>query len=111
MTNYQDIPELLEDYMAGSNGSGQWITTNGFRTHFNLDASMTSTISGFFRRISLGPYFSCPYVVVRIEKTVEYTPRPHPVKRYYIRRRSLPMRSRTAGDLSGCPVSRFRIPV
>lgn len=94
MTDYRNIPELLEHYMKNSGVSERWITTKEFRVYFHLDTSMTSTISGFLRRISLGPYFSCPYIVVRIGKTIEYTPQPHRVNRYYVKNRPVPIKER-----------------
>jgi len=92
MTNYRNVPELLEQYMESSAVPERWIMVKEFRDFFHLDKTMTSTISGFLRRISMGPYFYCPYIVVRIEKTIEYTPQPHPVNRYYVKRRLSPLK-------------------
>lgn len=89
MTDYRNVPELLEHYMDQRSPSGCWVTAREFRNFFHLDTSMTSTISGFFRRLSLGPYRSCPYIVVRIHKIVDHTPHPHRINRYYIRRRPI----------------------
>jgi hypothetical protein len=87
MTNYHNVPELLEQYMNSCGVSERWITAKEFRNFFYLDKTMTSTISGFLRRISLGSYFYCPYIVMRIEKITVYTPQPHLVNRYYVKKR------------------------
>lgn len=107
MTDYQDIPELLEHYMNSRGVSECWITAREFRNFFQLETSMTSTISGFLRRISLGPYYSCPYIVVRIRKTVDHTPHPHRINRYYVKsrpvqiREKIPCRGGLQGEMSG----------
>jgi hypothetical protein len=88
MTSYRDVPELLEEYMDRCGASEQWITAKEFRDFFQLDKAMTSTISGFFNRIHYWPYCSCPYIVTRIERIMDYTPKPHPVNHYYVVRRA-----------------------
>jgi hypothetical protein len=90
MTDYHTIPELLEEYMQPHGGTGLWVTVPEFRTYFALNERSSPAISGFFHRISQGPFFTCPYRVARIEKLTVKTPNTRIIKRYYITRRPEP---------------------
>jgi hypothetical protein len=87
MTNYHAIPELLEEYMQSHGGAGLWVTVPEFRTYFALKERSSPAISGFFHRISQGPFFTCQYRVVRIEKLTVKTPNTRIINRYFITRR------------------------
>jgi len=87
MTDYHAIPELLEEYMQSHGGAGLWVTVPEFRTCFALNPRSSPAISGFFHRISQGPFFTCPYRVARIEKLIVTTPQTRMIKRYFITRR------------------------
>ena len=87
MARNREVPELLEKFMAECGTSERWITVAEFRTYFALDEQYSSAISGFFRRIHQGSFFSCPYRVERIEKTSIETPQRRTIKRYLITRR------------------------
>jgi hypothetical protein len=87
MNDRLSIPELLEQYMEAGGDKEQWITVRDFRTFFQLDDSASPPISGFLRRINHGPFSSCQYRVIRIEKLIVDTPHPRMIKRYLITRR------------------------
>lgn len=87
MARNREVPELLEKFMDECGTSERWITVAEFRTYFALDEQYSSAISGFFRRIHQGSFFSCPYRVERIEKTSIETPQRRTIKRYLIKRR------------------------
>ena len=90
MTDYHAIPELLEEYMRVHESAGLWVTVPEFRTFFALNEHSSPAISGFFRRLYQGPFFTCPYRVARIEKMTVNTPHTRMIKRYFITRRAEP---------------------
>ena len=90
MADYHAIPDLLEEYMQGRDGAGLWVTVSEFRTFFAMDKHASPAISGFFRRLYQGPFFTCPYRVARIEKRMVNTPHTRMIKRYFITRRPEP---------------------
>jgi hypothetical protein len=90
ITNYHAIPELLEEYMQEHDGTGLWVTVPEFRAFFAMDKHASPAISGFFRRLHQGPFFTCPYRVARIEKLMVDTPHTRMIKRYFITRRPEP---------------------
>jgi hypothetical protein len=87
MTDYHAIPELLEEYMQSHGDAGLWVTMPEFRTYFAVSQRSSPAISGFFHRISQGPFFTFPYRVARIEKMTVKTPSTRIIKRYFITRR------------------------
>ena len=87
MADYHAIPELLEEYMQGHDSAGLWVTVPEFRTYFAMDKQASPAISGFFRRLHQGPFFTCPYRVARIEKLIVTAPQRRTIKRYLIIRR------------------------
>jgi hypothetical protein len=87
MTDYHTIPELLEEYMQLHGGTGLWVTVPEFRTCFAMDEHSSPVISGFFRRLYHGPFFTYPYRVTRIENKIVTTPQTRMIKRYFITRR------------------------
>ena len=90
MTDYHAIPELLEEYMQAHDGIGLWVTVPEFRTYFALKERSSAAISGFFRRLHHRPFFTCPYLVTKIEKLIVITPQPLIIKRYFITQRPYP---------------------
>ena len=90
ITDYHAIPDLLEEYMQGHDGAGLWVTVPEFRTFFAMDKHASPAISGFFRRLYQGPFFTCPYRVARIEKMMVNAPHTRMIKRYFITRRPEP---------------------
>jgi hypothetical protein len=90
ITDYNAIPELLEEYMRGHDGAGLWVTVPEFRAFFAMDKHASPAISGFFRKLYQGPFFTCPYRVARIEKRMVNTPHTRMIKRYFITRRPEP---------------------
>ena len=90
MTDYHAIPELLEEYMKGHERDGLWVTVPEFRRFFEMDEHASPAISGFFHRLYQGPFFTCPYRVVRIEKIKVNAPQTRMIKRYFINRRPQP---------------------
>ena len=86
MTDYHPIPELLEEYMQSHGGAGLWVTVPEYSTYFALNERTSLAISGFFHRISQGPFFTNPYRVARIEKLIVTTPKTRMIKRYFITR-------------------------
>lgn len=88
MARNGNVPELLERFMEESGKTQCWITVNEIRTYFNLDEPASPAISGFLQRLHSAPFFSFPYRVERIEKTI-MNARPHPrvIKRYLVVRR------------------------
>ena len=82
--DYHAIPELLEEYMQQHDSAGLWVTVPEFRTFFAMDKHASPKISGFFRRLYQGPFFTCPYRVARIEKMMVNTPHTRMIKRYFI---------------------------
>lgn len=94
MTRNRNIPELLEEYMEQSGATEQWITVQEFRAFFHLDEMHAPAISGFFRRIHQGPFFTCHYRVERMERIVIQSPQRRYIKRYLVKRRSEQRRKR-----------------
>lgn len=89
MTDYHEIPELLEQYMQANEGvAGIWITVPEFRAYFGMDNHSSPAISGFFRRLYHRQFFSCPYRVTKIENRIVTHPQTRVIKRYFITRRS-----------------------
>ncbi|MDP3397043.1 MAG: hypothetical protein Q8S57_10330 [Methanoregula sp.] len=84
ITDYHAIPDLLEEYMQGHDGDGLWVTVPEFRTFFAMDKHASPAISGFLKKLYQGPFFTCPYRVVRIEKMMVNTPHTRMIKRYFI---------------------------
>jgi len=70
--------------MQAKGGDGLRVTVPEFRTFFAMDEHASPAISGFLRRISQGPFFTCPYRVARREKLIVTTPHTRTIKRYYI---------------------------
>ena len=90
ITDYNAIPELLEEYMRGHDGAGLWVTVPEFRAFFAMDKHASPAISGFLKKLYQGPFFTCPYRVARIEKRMVNTPHTRMIKRYFITRRPEP---------------------
>ncbi len=89
MTDYHEIPELLEQYMQANEGvAGIWITVPEFRTYFGMDNQSSPAISGFLHRHYHPQFFGCPYRVTKIENLIVTTPQTRVIKRYFIKRRS-----------------------
>jgi len=76
--------------MQAKGGAGLWVTVPEFRTFFAMDEHASPAISGFFRRLSQGPFFTCPYRVARIEKLMVNALHTRMIKRYFITRRPEP---------------------
>lgn len=87
MSPHPEIPELLDQYMEDSGRSEQWITVQNIRTHFQLAESNGPAISGFLSKIHYGPFFSCRYKVVRIEKFRDTIPPYRIIKKYLVQER------------------------
>jgi hypothetical protein len=87
LSPHPDIPELLEQYMANSGRSEQWITVQDIRSHFQLAESNGPAISGFLSKIHYGPFFTCRYKVVRIEKFRDTIPPYRIIKKYLVQER------------------------
>ena len=88
--DHHAFPELLEEYMQGNDGAGRWVTVLEFRTFFAIDERASPAISGFFRRLNQGPFFTCRYRVARIENLMVNTPHTRMIKRYFITKRPEP---------------------
>jgi len=92
-----DYPGLLEQYMADSGCSEQWIAVKDIRLYFHLAESDGPAISGFLSKIHHGSFLSCRYKVARIEKSRD-TEHPYRVARkYLVTERPVRRCSRAAG--------------
>jgi hypothetical protein len=89
MIKYMGIPELLEEYMQESGESQRWVTVREIRDRYALSSNRASTISGFLRRIERGPFFTFPYVVVRIKRSRRPPPDGRRQIRYLIKKREV----------------------
>jgi len=87
MTRQEDIPELLEQYMAAMGSAEQWVTVREIRAFFNLGDSTGPAFSGFLQRCHYGAFFSCRYKVTRIEKFRDTTPPYRIIRRYLVQER------------------------
>jgi hypothetical protein len=107
MSRYPDIPDLLEQYMEDSGRSEQWITVQDFRMHFQLAESYGPAISGFLGKIHHGPFVSCRYKVIRMEKFRDTIPPYRIIKKYLVRER--PVQKRSSGHvMPGNSTGEFR---
>jgi hypothetical protein len=84
VTNYDCIPDLLEQYMTETGTSEQWITVRKFRQYFQLSDDCSHSVSGFLYKIYKQPFSQFPYVVARIER-VQHLGSYH--LRYYVKLR------------------------
>ena len=84
LTNYDCIPDLLEQYMMETGTSEQWITVRKFRQYFQLSDDCSHSVSGFLYKIYKQPFSQFPYVVARIER-VQHLGSYH--LRYYVKLR------------------------
>ena len=84
VTNYDCIPDLLEQYMMETGTSEQWITVRKFRQYFQLSDDCSHSVSGFLYKIYKQPFSQFPYVVARIER-VQHLGSYH--LRYYVKLR------------------------
>jgi hypothetical protein len=89
MVKYKGIPELLEKFMQESGESQRWVTVREIRDRYALSPYCASTISGFLRRIERGPFFTFPYVVVRVEHSRRPPPDGRRQIRYLVKRREV----------------------
>jgi hypothetical protein len=89
MVKYMGIPELLEKYMQESEESQRWVTVREIRDRYALAPNRASTISGFLRRIERGPFFTFPYVVVRVEHSRRPPPDGRRQIRYLVKKREV----------------------
>jgi hypothetical protein len=89
MVKYVGIPELLEKYMQESGELQRWITVREIRNRYALSPNRASTISGFLRRIEHRPFFTFPYVVVRVEHSRRPPPDGRRQIRYLVKRREV----------------------
>jgi hypothetical protein len=82
-----EVPEMLEQYMAASGLSEQWVTVREIRAFFDLDESAGPAFSGFLQKIHFGAFFSCRYKVTRIEKFRDETPPYRIIRKYLVQER------------------------
>jgi len=90
MRKYQDIPELLEQFMQDSGSDARWVTVQELRDRFGLTRYQCNTVSGFLRRLEFGAFGRYPYIVLRIERVDGEGPAAPPKCRYFITRKDLP---------------------
>jgi hypothetical protein len=89
MVKYVGIPELLEKYMQESGESQRWVTVREIRDRYAVSPNRASAISGFLRRIERGPFFTFPYVVVRVEHSRRPLPDGRRQIRYLVKKREV----------------------
>jgi hypothetical protein len=87
MSQHPEIPELLEQYMKASGSAECWVTVRELRSFSGLDESAGPAFSGFLQKIHYGPFISCRYRVVRMEKFQDTAPPYRIIKRYLVRAR------------------------
>lgn len=87
MTDHQDIPELLEQYMAGAGPAGCWVTVREIRARFDLNESAGPPLAGFLQKIHQGPFFTFRYKVTRIERFRDSVPPYRIIRRYLVQER------------------------
>lgn len=83
MSLHSEIPELLEVFMDSVGEKERWVTVRELREFFGLDVSAGQAFAGFLQKIYQGPFFSCRFKVVRIEKFQD-TPPPYRIIRKYL---------------------------
>jgi len=94
MHSHPEVPELLEQYMGASGTSARWVTVRELRSFFKMDESAGPAISGFLQRIHHGPFHTCRYRVIRMEKFRDSAPPYRIIKRYLVQMRPTPRTSR-----------------
>jgi len=66
MKKYPGIPEMLETFMQEQESAECWVTVQELRDRFGLTRYQCNTVSGFLRRLKLGPFGQCPLTVAKI---------------------------------------------
>jgi len=83
MSFHSEVPELLEVFMDSMEEKERWVTVRELREFFGLDISTGQAFAGFLQKIYQGPFFSCRFKVVRIEKFQDTSP-PYRIIRKYL---------------------------
>lgn len=87
MSFHTEVPELLEEYMDTMGEKERWVTVRELREFFGLDISAGQAFAGFLQKIYQGPFFSCRFKVVRIEKFQDTSPPYRIIRKYLVQQR------------------------
>jgi len=90
MIRHPEIPDLLEQYMKAAGAEERWVTVGELRSYFQMEESTGPAFSGFLKKIHQGPFVSCRYKVVRIEKFQDTIPPYRIIRKYLVRERPAP---------------------
>nr|WP_321352618.1 hypothetical protein [uncultured Methanoregula sp.] len=88
MRKYNGIPELLEQFMKENGRNERWVTVQELRDRFGLTRYQGTTVSGFLRRLHVGAFGQCPYIVSRIEYAEGMHPSSPRKYRYLVKRKT-----------------------
>jgi hypothetical protein len=98
MPPHPEIPDLLEQYMKASGSAECWVTVRELRSFFGLEDAAGPAFSGFLQKIHFGPFFSCRYKVVRMEKFRDTTPPYRIIKKYLVQERPVKKNTGSPGS-------------
>jgi hypothetical protein len=65
---FNEIFDLLEQYMEEWEGDERWVTVQEFRNHFNLNGENGHIIAAFLSGLMYKPIFGFPFIVYRVER-------------------------------------------
>ena len=84
---FNELPDLLEQYMEESEGDERGVTVQEFRDHFHLTGENGHIIAAFLCGLMYKPIFGFPFIVHRVErKKAQYRSQITP-NRYLVMRR------------------------
>ncbi len=84
---FNELPDLLEQYMEENAADERWVTVQEFRDHFNLTGKNGLIIAAFLRRLMYKPLFEFPFIVHRVERIKAQYPSQITPNRYLVKRR------------------------
>jgi hypothetical protein len=87
MRKYPGIPELLEAYMEEQGSAERWVTVQELRERFGMTRYQCNTLSGFLRRLALGPFGKFPFIVASVTREDGEKPSDPKMCRYLLKLR------------------------
>ena len=84
---FNELPDLLEQYMEENGSDERWVTVQEFRDRFNLTWENGHIIAAFLCGLMYKPIFKFPFIVYRVERIkTQYRSQIAP-NRYLVKRR------------------------
>lgn len=84
---FNELPDLLEQYMDEVGSDERWVTVQEFRDHFYLTGENGHIIAAFLSRLMYKPIFEFPFIVHRVERIKARYPSQITPNRYLVKRR------------------------